>query len=112
MGQKAIIHTATRVIRRLTTETIPVVGADETSVDMPAPIDLTGGFWKLTPALQQVPANAAEIDAAGVDPVRQAQKVRQRYTEYVQVLDGLVADPTLNPRLRRLFELYRQIINE
>jgi hypothetical protein len=72
--QKAIIHTTTRVIKRLTTEDSPSIAADESIISLSQPIDLAGGFWKLDAQNNKVPATEAEVDAADVDETKVAAK--------------------------------------
>ena len=43
--QKAIIHTATRVIRRLTIDDNPEIASDESIVELETPVDIGGGYW-------------------------------------------------------------------
>lgn len=72
---KAIIHTATRVVRRVTTDAAPALAADESVVEV-STLNLSGGFWKLDAQGVRVAATPADIDAAAVDDALEAQKVR------------------------------------
>ncbi len=83
MAQKAIIFTANRVVRRLTTDASPPLAADESTVDTSGnPIDLNPagsgtGYWKLdtsTPP-NRVAASAGEVTAANVDPAQVAAAI-------------------------------------
>lgn len=67
--QKAIIHTDTRVIKRLTTDESPVLTKDETIVELVENIDLAGGSWKLDNANKKVLATAKEIEDSGDEQV-------------------------------------------
>lgn len=103
MAQFAIIHTATRVIRRLTTDTVPDVAADETAVDMGAVVlDLAGGYWKLSAQNQKVAATQADIDAADVDPVREAAIRAQFMQAYLASVDAIAASTTAGQMLAAL----------
>lgn len=102
-GQKAIIHTATRVIRRLTTDAAPDIAADETAVDMGAvTLDLAGGYWKLDAQNNRVPATQADIDAADVDPVREAAIRAQFMQNYLASVDAIAAASTAGQMLTAL----------
>ena len=67
MAQIAIVHTATRVIRRVTETAPPRISADETAVTLAANIDIAGSFWKLDVGNNKVSATLAEMQAAGWD---------------------------------------------
>lgn len=67
MAQTAIIHTTTRVIRRLTIDPSPVLAADETAIALATDIDLSGGFWKLDAQNDKVAATSDDVSQAGVD---------------------------------------------
>lgn len=71
--QKVIIHTATRVVRRLTLDETPKIQPDESIVDLASPIDLAGGFWKLDAKNEKVLATTLEVDQAGVDDTIESQ---------------------------------------
>ena len=92
MTQKAIIHTATRVIRRLTTDDVPATNADETAVEVVTPLDLAGGPWKLALDNQTLTvATTQEIDDAEADPVRVTAAQRQFFVNYLASLDAIEA---------------------
>lgn len=102
-NQQAIIHTATRVIRRLTTDPTPDVAADETAVDLRAAvIDLAGGYWKLDAQNNRVPATQADIDAADVDPARVEALRRQFMQNYLASVDAIAAATTAGQMLAAL----------
>ena len=101
MSNKVIIHTASRVIRRLTTDDVPSIATDETAVDIGAtPMDVgrvsdgLGGwlYWKLDLSNNKVQASAAEVTQAEVDPDEQAAKARQIVQEYKQVTQTFLAN--------------------
>lgn len=88
---KAIIHTATRIVRRVTTDPEHVVAPDETAVEVPDTIDLAGGPWILAVDGSLVTPTQAEIDAANTPPVP---------PEIAAVLEGcagVLADPEAQP---------------
>ena len=92
MAQSAIIHTATRVIRRLTTDDVPVLNAGESAVSLAAPVDLAGGPWKLAADNQTLTApTLQEIDDAEADPERVSAARRQFFAGYLASLDGIEA---------------------
>ena len=76
--QNAIIHTESRVIRRLTTDESPKFAEDESVVTLETPIDLAGGFWKLDDNNEKVEATDKDIDDAGVDEEREALKQKAK----------------------------------
>lgn len=89
--QKAIIHTATRVVRRLTTDDSPVIEADETVVEMDQPITISG-FTKLNEKNEAVVASETEAADAGVnlEEVRRRRKVKR--DNFVNALDDLITN--------------------
>lgn len=94
MPNYAILHTASRVIRRLTSDDPPTVAADETAVTVAGGFDLAGGPWKLDAGGSKVAPTQAEIDAADVDPVRTTALQRQFLLNYLASLDGIIAAGT------------------
>ena len=76
MESKAILHAATRIILRLTTEHEPEVSDTEMIVVLSSALDLAGGPWKLDEAGNKVLPTEEEIIAAEVDPERVAAKSR------------------------------------
>ncbi|HZX14981.1 MAG TPA: hypothetical protein VFF49_11355 [Thermodesulfobacteriota bacterium] len=91
--QKAIIHTTTRIIRRLTTDNVPVLSLDETAIEMVTPIDLDNGYWKLdVDNLTLLVPTQQEIDDSGVDEVRNAILRKQK----TDAIDAAIDDISLN----------------
>ena len=76
--QNVIIHTDTRVVRRLTTDENPAIREDESVVTLDEPIDLAGGFWKLDDKDEKVPASNKDIDDADVDEEKVALKKKAK----------------------------------
>ncbi len=60
LPQKAIIHTVSRIIRRITVNTNPIISSDETAIDLPAHIDIGNGPWKLDTQNQKQVLTAQE----------------------------------------------------
>ncbi len=110
MAQKAIIHTATRVIRRLTTDDIPQVAADETAVALPSDIDLAGAFKKLDvdDATLLVPTQA-EIDASGVDDSRNAFLNRQKRQAFISAIDALLGDALVSAKIKTFLQTLKDL---
>lgn len=71
MAQYAILHTATRLIRRLTTDGSSPLLADETLVDTSAsPLDLAGGPYVLgADNVTLTPATPAEIAIGDLEQI-------------------------------------------
>lgn len=92
----AILHTDTRVIRRVTKDPAHVIESDETKVDVGAQvIDLAPGasrtgFWKLTTQNEQVEADAQEVDDADVDPVRTRAKLQALQTARLDARTAII----------------------
>jgi hypothetical protein len=82
MAQKAIIHTSTRVIRRLTTDASPAITSDETVVDLAVDIDLVNGPWKLDLSNVKVQATAQENQDAGQDEAYNATQRSQLVSDF------------------------------
>lgn len=105
--QFAIIHTDTRVIRRVTTDSSFEIAADESLIKLAAPIDIgpIGGtlFWKLDGRDQKVAATEADIDAAKVDELREAQKRRLKIQAYQDAVTTAANDPLILGNLKNFF---------
>ncbi len=111
MSQKAIIHTATRVIRRLTTDPSPPLALDETAIDLPQPIDIGGGPWKLDMAGQQVKATETEAQAAGLDEAYLAQQRQTRLANLKAALDDALANELMPARMRAVIQRFRELLD-
>lgn len=96
----AIIHTATRVIRRITTDDPPPVAADETAVVVPDGTDIgrrdngdgTFTYKKLDGRNALVDATAQEALDAEVDEPAVRTRERQQTD---QSIDAMLADPSV-----------------
>lgn len=82
MAQKAIIHTATRVIRGLTTDTNPSLPSGYSAVDLAVDIELSNGPWKLDVSNNKVQATTQEARDAGIDEGYNAQVSAQLITDF------------------------------
>lgn len=90
-----IIHADSRVIRRMTTDAVPAVAADEIAVDIGSTrLDLAGGFRTISAQGVIAPATDAEIDAAGVDPVRVEARRLVRRQAYRAALEAMATATT------------------
>ncbi len=110
MAQTAIIHTPTRVVRRLTTDNVPAVAADETGVVMAVPVDMAGGPWKLDVGNNLVAASVAEAQAAGMDRAFTQAQASLRLTNLLAHLDLMIADATLPARVRTFATLLKTFL--
>jgi hypothetical protein len=110
MAQKAIIHTATRVIRRLTIDDAPAVGPDETAVALAAPIDLAGGPWKLDGSDQKAPATAQEFRDAGLDEAFNRQQRMARRAEVLAALADVKDDALIALKVRRVLAALHDLL--
>lgn len=104
MSQKCIIHTATRVIRRVTTDDFPRTGTDESFVDMGIiRVDLAGGPYKLdVDNITLLTPTAQEIDDAFTVP--QSTPL----IELLQALTDVRDDTNLPPKIRLVCARLRQ----
>jgi hypothetical protein len=109
MAQKAIIHTATRVIRRLTTDDAPTIASDETIIDLAENIDLAGGYWKLNNQNKKVSATAQDISDAGVDENIETQKRLQKIQVYKNAIDAIIADNTIPLKIRNFLQALKDL---
>src|SRR3989344_7334718 len=107
MSQKAIIHKATRVIRRLTTLDPPEIAADEEAVVMAHDIDLAGGFWKLDARNRKVTATSQEINNADVDENRVTVKQQAKTDELFAAIDAVLTDTRVSAKVRRFFKAFK-----
>ncbi len=112
MAQKAIIHTATRVIYCITTADNPTITANQSIVEMVTPISLGGGkYWKLDGSNNLVEASQADIDASGVDETRNSELRRLAFEEYRTAINELIAEATIPTRIKTVFQKYLNWIN-
>ena len=110
--QHAILHAATRIIRRLSTEEEAQVAPDEVAVPLATPIDLSGGFWKLSADNQtKITASEQEIIEARVDPTRERQRKLVLVVELRASFQDAVGDPTLPAKLRRILEAWSALLS-
>ena len=102
----AIIHTTSRVIRRLTTDDPPPIAADEKAFLVPDKFDVGGslsGWWVLDiDNVSKRAALQAEIDAADVDEARIALKQLLKRTELLKAITNIESASSL-PLLVRTF---------
>lgn len=99
----AIIHTASRVIRRITSDANPSVAADETAVTVADDFDLAGGPWRLSEdGLSKLVPTEEELDAAFTPPISpQLQNV-------LDLLEVAAIDGGNSASARAVFEALRQ----
>lgn len=107
--QKAIIHTNSRVIRRLTVDVTPSIASDESVVELSDAVDLAGGFFKLDPANKLVPASKAEIDAADVDESKVAAKRAQVRKAIKDAIIDIADNGATQPRLNVYFQALKDL---
>jgi hypothetical protein len=105
--QKAIIDTATGVIKRLTLDDIPQVTSTETAVviDLGKEIDLGGGYFKLDDKNNKIPATDDEVDKAGVDPSKEATKKQILLDAYNKAINDILNDITVPDTLKQYFTI-------
>lgn len=106
MAQYAILHTATRLIRRLTTEASSPVLADETIVDTSAsPLDLAGGPYVLgADNVTLTAATAAQIAAGDLEAIS-----AQRAQAIWAAIDDILTNGT-NQNLVQKLKAYLQAL--
>jgi len=109
--QYAILHAATRVIRRLSVEEDVQVGPDEVAVALDQPIDLAGGFWKLDAGDQKVLASDQEITEARVDPVRERQRKLALVAELKVAISDAAGDAALPAKLKRVLAAWSALLS-
>lgn len=106
MPQYAILHAATRVIRRLTTDDPPPMATGEVAMvyvgGFPTP-----SYWKLLAdgALQQ--ASVQEISDAGVDAGVEHAKQQAIEQAFRDALDDVIANVVLQPKMKVFLERFR-----
>jgi len=111
MSQKAVIHTETRVIFGLTTDDNPQIGPNMSVVELASPITLGGGFWKLDESNNKVAATQEEVDASGVDEVRNRYFKALARQEYLDAIAVLLAEPAIPLKLKNVFQKYLDWMN-
>lgn len=108
--QKAIIHTATGVVRKVTTDENPTIADDESIVALSAPLDLSQGFIKIDIDGKVVPADPADIDAAGVDDILEAAKQTAKMDALKSALTAVINDKTVPNTLKVFAETFLAVL--
>lgn len=103
----AVIHTATRVIRRLTIENGHQIGTDETIVKLKREnyigVRLDDGYKKLTTTGSIVPASDEEVNDADVDDKKLAEKKTAHLAAFNLAVADLADKGITDARLRAYF---------
>lgn len=108
--QKAIIHSLTRVIRRLTTEDNPALSTGEEVVVLDAPIDLAGGYWKLDSQNKKTLATDQESKDAGVNEAfNESERIKKRQLYKNTVSQLAESDLTLD-MVKQYFIVLRDLL--
>lgn len=107
--QKAIIHTNTRVIRRLTTDINPVVGADESVVEVSDTIDLSGGYFKLDENDNKKTATTKDIEDSDVDEGVRGQKRGLKYVALRKSIFDIATDGATPENLTTYFQRLKDL---
>lgn len=114
---KAILHNATRVIRRVSEEEMPQVAQDEIVVDLGdrkidiAPKEYPDGmkvFWKLDLELNLVEASKEESEAARVDKAAELSKIKALEDSLMEALRAVAEDPLVVGSLKTYFIALKQ----
>lgn len=110
MTVKVVIHTATRVIVRMTIEDNHEIDAStETLIDLGVPSftlpnTSPSGYWKLDLSNQPVPATDQEVDSSRVDPVREALRRRLLIGLINNAIDDIADNGATLVKLRTYFQ--------
>jgi hypothetical protein len=105
MTNRAILHAASRVIRRLTTDEPPPMQADETAVDVAVDFDLGGGPWKLDlDNVTKLVPTSDDLDQAYTQPARPELAL------LLLALDDAIANGALQPRVAVVFQRLRALL--
>lgn len=109
MAEYAIIHTVTRVIRRLTVNGNQAVEHDASVVELGAKLNRQPNVYYVLNADNASVrlATDVEIDAAGVDPIREEAKKKVKVIRFNKAVETLAASPALSPELREFFQAYK-----
>lgn len=105
--QYAIIHTATRVIWRLSSKDPPVVGDGETAVVVSDRFGLAPEgetiYWKLDPGNNKVPASPEEIIQSGIDPAISAARRAELLARHKTAIAAAADDTGNSATVRAAF---------
>lgn len=111
MTPYAVLHSATRVIRRVTIDPMHAVAADEVLESTITPVNLTGGPWVLVAENGIVrPATPQEIDDADADERAVAVRRAAILAEYLAASDDLRDDPAVPAKYRNFFRLHSKVM--
>ncbi len=101
MPVTAVLHTETRVVRRLTTDFPALIAPDETAVDVTGlDINLSGGFTVLELDNSLRPASPEEALESGVDEAAAGARRKTRHRAASVALGAAAADPLSHTSLR------------
>ena len=105
---KVIIHTPTRVIRRITTDENPSISSDESFVEVDF-TDIGGGFWRLDDLNNKVLALEKDIDASGIDDTREAVRRKELKLSLYALIDDISTNGPTQDKLKQYFILLRKL---
>ncbi len=100
--QKAIIHSETRVIVSLTTDENPVVNESYEVVLLDKPIDIGGGYWKLTANNKKIKASAEEAIVSGAD---QVGKYMLKKANIKNAINLIINDSSVSSSIKEYFKI-------
>ena len=118
---KIIIHTETKVIKRITTDPNPQLNLGESIIDLGDETmdigrkddgDGTFIYWKLDQNNQKIPATLLEVDLAGVDSELEQKKKQEKIDLMNTIIDSIATGSrTINEQLI-LLRQYFQVLKD
>ena len=105
--QYAIIHTETKVVKKLTTDSLMPVSTEESLIEADG-IDLAGGPWKLEGGELKKPTQQ-EIDDSGVDEMRNALIRKQKQDNLLVLRDVVIEDKSVPKSIRDYFSAIKEL---
>ena len=104
--KRLFIHTATRVIKRATTDDEVQAAPDETAVEVTSDWDLRkdGKYWKLDAQNNPIEATNADIDASDVDHVRAGLKRKAIVTDIEILMQDMADNGVTLAKMQQLFK--------
>jgi hypothetical protein len=105
-----VLHTATRVARRVTIDPLHAIEADETLESVAEPLNLAGGPWVVEVGGVVRLATPQEIDDADADDSIVQARRAAILAEYLAASDDLRDDVSVPAKYRNFFRLHSKVM--
>lgn len=115
MAQYVVIHTTTRIVRKITTDPTIGLAIDETIIgpftqvlDLAKPVGVIG--WKLDNLNNMVPCTLQEFRDAGMDEEFNRSEQEKRYQAFKQAIINLRDDANIPNSVKLFAKTYLELL--